>query len=67
MACPLCGSKSLYVKDPEDEYELYSFELDGNAPVFDDNVDASECPEVDAGTRTFCSNCAWNGRFEELS
>ena len=67
MACPLCGSKSFYVKDPDDEYELYPFELEGGGPVFSEEVDASECPDLGSETRTFCSRCAWNGRFEELS
>lgn len=67
MACPLCGSTSFYVKNPDDEYELYPFELEGNEAVFAEDMAVSECPEVAAGTRTFCSKCAWNGRFEELS
>jgi hypothetical protein len=66
MACPLCGSKSFYVKDPNDEYEVYPFDLDGDSPVFSGDVDDSECPAIDSKTRTFCSKCAWNGRFEEL-
>jgi len=66
MECPLCGSKSFYVKDPDDEYALYPFDIVGQSPVFAEEVDASECPEIDSRTRTFCSKCAWNGRFEEL-
>ncbi len=66
MACPMCGSKSFYVKDPNDAYDTYAFDLEAGGIVFSEDVDDSECPDVTDETRTYCSQCAWHGRFEEL-
>jgi phage FluMu protein Com len=27
MKCPVCGSLNFFVKDPDDEYETFEFEL----------------------------------------
>jgi hypothetical protein len=62
----MCGCTSLYVKDPNDEYDTYSFDLEAGGIVFSDDVDESECPEIQDDTRTYCSKCAWNGRFADL-
>lgn len=66
MACPMCGSKQFYVKDPNDDYDTYAFDLEAAGIVFSEDVDESTCPEVTEETETYCSRCAWHGRFEEL-
>lgn len=64
--CPVCGCKKFYVKHPDDEYAIYAFECRDGAPCFDDDEDLEDCPEVDDGTETFCSTCAWHDKFKEI-
>ncbi len=66
MACPMCGSKQFYVKDPSDAYDTYAFDLEAAGIVFSEDVDEEACPEVTGETETYCSRCAWHGRFGEL-
>jgi len=32
MKCPVCSCANFYIKDPEDEYETYEFELKDGQP-----------------------------------
>jgi hypothetical protein len=64
--CPLCGSKSFYVKDPADEYETYELELQEGGIVFEKGLDESEVPGMFPDTETFCSRCSWHGPYREL-
>ncbi|UCG12666.1 MAG: hypothetical protein JSU72_19675 [Deltaproteobacteria bacterium] len=64
--CPLCGSQSFYVKDAEDEYEIYEFDLKGGEIVFTPEAGTSELPEVGGDTETFCNRCAWHGNLKSL-
>ena len=64
MKCPVCGSIGFYVKDPEDEYEISSFEIiDGNVCFTEDD---EENPEIGENTRLFCERCAWNDKMDKL-
>ena len=66
MKCPVCGCLNFFVKDPEDEYETYEFELrDGNI-CYDSRDDDSDNPEIRDDTETFCNQCAWHGKLKEL-
>jgi hypothetical protein len=56
--CPVCGSRSFYVKDPADEYETHEFTLDGERVVCADPADA---PLVAAAAESYCSRCSWHG------
>ena len=67
MKCPLCGCKTFYLKDPDDEYETYEFELHDGKVAFGPDVDASSCPEVCYDTETHCDKCSWHGAFDELT
>lgn len=64
--CPLCGSKSFFVKDPDDEYETYEFELKDGGPVFQQSLQDEEIPGIDSDTDTFCNRCSWHGPYGEL-
>ena len=64
--CPLCGSQSFYVKDPEDQFEVYEFDLNEGEVVFDPDTNEAELPEVVEETETYCNKCAWHDRFETL-
>ena len=66
MECPLCSCRNFYVRNPDDEYETYEFDVDGDEICFSDDVDESECPEIGRETETYCGRCAWHGKFEEL-
>jgi hypothetical protein len=65
MKCPICGSLNFFVKDPDDEYETYEFELKGESTVFKPAAAGSR-PEVKADTEVFCERCSWHEKFLEL-
>jgi len=67
MKCPLCGCEKFYVKDPDDEYETYEFELREGNVEFGPDVDASSCPKVCDDTETYCDKCSWHSDFKELT
>lgn len=62
MRCPACGCLSFYVKNPDDEYETYEFDLKGGNIVFHAEADGHLKDE----TETYCNKCAWHGQFREL-
>ncbi|MDX1708446.1 MAG: hypothetical protein R3274_07590 [Desulfobacterales bacterium] len=66
MKCPVCGSLSFFVKDPDDEYETYEFELKGEDVVFDPETTDSTSAEVKSDTEVFCDKCSWHDKFGEL-
>lgn len=64
--CPDCGCKRFYVKDPEDQYSLFEFDLvDGTIKPIDDENEANQLEVVDE-TETYCDKCAWHDRFKKL-
>jgi len=66
MKCPYCNSEKFYVKDPEDEYEVYAFKCLDNVVHFEDVVDENAAPQVTADTETYCDRCAWHGKLSEM-
>ncbi len=64
--CPLCGSLSFYVRDPEDEYEIYEFDLNEGKVVFDPETTEEGVPEIVEETETYCNKCAWHDKFKTL-
>ena len=64
--CPLCGSQRFYVRDPEDEYEIYEFDLDEGEVVFDPETTEEEVVEIVEETETYCNKCAWHDKFKTL-
>jgi hypothetical protein len=66
MACPLCGCEHFYVKNPEDEYETFEFDLKAKKIVFTDKDAENQCPEITEDTETCCDNCAWHGKRKEI-
>jgi hypothetical protein len=66
MKCPVCGSLNFFVKDADDEYETYDFELKGEAVVFNPEAAESDSPEVKSDTEVFCEKCTWHDKFQEL-
>jgi hypothetical protein len=64
MKCPLCGSKCFYVKDPDNAFEMYEFEIVDGKIVFQDVE--SDPPQIDEETEIYCNECAWHGKLREL-
>jgi len=67
MKCPTCGSDRFYLKDDEDEYEIYEFTLKGSEVQFDEGLDPGSLPNVTADRETYCDKCAWHGAFDTLT
>jgi len=42
MKCPFCGCQSFYLKDPDDEYETYEFDLEKGEVNFHSEVNESK-------------------------
>jgi hypothetical protein len=66
MPCPVCGCTEFYLKDPEDEFETYEFELEGAGPAFRSPPESDAALELADDTETFCNRCSWHGKFKEL-
>lgn len=66
MGCPLCGCEHFYVKNPEDEYETYAFDVRNGEIVFDSEGVERECPEIGDDTEAYCDHCAWHGKWTEI-
>jgi hypothetical protein len=66
MKCPICGSLNFFVKDPDDEYETFEFELKDAKIVYNSETDESDSPEVKSDTEVFCEKCSWHDKFQEL-
>jgi hypothetical protein len=66
MKCPVCGSLNFFVKDPDDEYETFEFELKDTTIVFNSEAEASGSPEIKSDTEVFCEKCSWHAKFQEL-
>jgi len=56
--CPYYSSQSFYFKAPQDEYEIYEFDLKGGEIVFSlDNLE-TDWPKIHGDTETYCSKCS---------
>jgi len=66
MACPICKSEMFFVKDPEDEFELYEFEAQNGKVAFDDPEAALKAPPVTGTREVFCRRCSWHGPFDGI-
>ncbi len=40
MKCPTCGSEEFYIKDEDDEYDIYEFTCSDREVVFSEEADA---------------------------
>lgn len=66
MKCPDCGSQSFYVKDPDDQYNIFEFVLKEGKIEFSHKESESTSIEIVEETETFCDQCAWHDRFSAL-
>lgn len=66
MKCPDCGAQSFYLKDPDDQYNIFEFDVGEGDIVFSDSQMASDRPELTEDSETFCDRCAWHDKFKIL-
>lgn len=66
MKCPVCSATRFYVKNPDDAYETYAFEIVDGKIVFDEEISEADRPEIDEDTEIYCDTCAWHGKLKEL-
>ena len=66
MKCPACGSQSFYTKDPEDQYNIFEFDLKDGEIIFNAEGTESNPLDVVEGTETFCKQCARHDKFKSL-
>lgn len=66
MKCPTCGSKTFYVKDPEDEYTVYVFTCEAGEVCFDPSIGDAAPPELSEDTETYCNQCSWHDSFKKI-
>ena len=66
MKCPACGSESFYAKDPEDQYNIFDFDLKGGEVIFKAEDTESSPLNIVEETETFCTRCAWHDKFKRL-
>ena len=67
MKCPDCGAQRFYVKNPEDQYNIFEFDLQEGEIVFTaSHTESEQPPKVNEETETFCDRCAWHDKFKSL-
>jgi len=64
--CPDCGAQRFYVKDPEDQYNISSFDLEKGEIEFLDVTAETDHLKVLEDTEIFCDRCAWHDKFKTL-
>ena len=65
--CPVCGCQKFYIKDPDDEFETFEFQLKDKQVCFEPDVEVDDAPEIGDDTETFCDKCTWRGKKQELT
>jgi len=66
MKCPDCGAQKFYIKDPDDQYELFEFDLKDGEIVSTGNDKEAAHLDVTEETETYCDRCAWHDKFKSL-
>ncbi len=64
--CPVCGCEKFYVKNPDDEFDVYEFDCKEGKICFDQDIDEGDPPQILDETQTYCDSCAWHDRFDKL-
>ena len=66
MACPVCKSDHFYVKDPDDEYEIYEFRYRDGEILFEDPDPEAAVDEIDTKHEIYCQRCTWHGKKDAI-
>jgi hypothetical protein len=66
MACPICNSGEFLVKDLDNSFDFWEFDLSNGQISFDDDDAAGEAPEMTDDREVFCRRCSWHGKIETI-
>lgn len=66
MACPICQSNHFYVKDPEDEFEIYECKCQDGQIQYEDDDAEDDAPKMSDNPEIYCQRCAWHGKIEKM-
>jgi hypothetical protein len=66
MACPICKSDHFYVKDPDDEFETYEFQVQKEGLDFQDPDQKELASPLVATGEIYCSRCSWHGLKKQI-
>jgi hypothetical protein len=66
MACPICKSQKFYIKNPDDDFDIQTFEYQNEQLRFDDPDMADTLSEQAARQEVFCQRCSWHGDLKKL-
>lgn len=64
--CPDCGCRRFYIKDIEDQFTIYEFDLEESGKVVFEEEPDSETGELQEETEVYCDRCAWHDKFKSL-
>ena len=64
MKCPGCGCESFYVKDPDDQFNIFEFDLKEGTII--PRSGEEDQLSVEEETETYCERCAWHDKFKAL-
>jgi hypothetical protein len=67
--CPFCGSHNFYIKDPQDQFEIYEFDLIDGAMRFkaEEEAEGAAPPfDIRGNTEMYCGVCSWHGSLKAL-
>ena len=62
MPCPICKSDQFFVKNPDDDYEIYEFFYKDGEIEFTDADSEIGADQVGEKHEIYCQRCAWHGK-----
>ena len=65
--CPRCGSEHFYLKNPDDEFEIFEFTYQDGEIHFDPDAAPGDELNIDDQTEIYCNKCAWHAKAGALS
>jgi hypothetical protein len=66
MACPICKSGEFLVKDPENSFDFWEFDISDGRIRFNDEDGQNDAPEMTDDREVFCRRCSWHGKIETI-
>ena len=66
MACPICKSDQFYVKNPDDDFDIYEFQYEAGKVTFADSELDAEVGDITQKREVYCQRCAWHGKKDAL-
>jgi hypothetical protein len=54
------------VKDPDNSFDFWEFDVSNGRISFDDEDAADEAPEMTDDREVYCRRCSWHGKIETI-